>query len=363
MKKSETSTKEPRRSIWKRLQESKAKKFILTTLAFMTICSAASAQSKEKQQKDSTKVKTTLNVGFQNISALSLHIKRDADNKVCYPVEFYNDLMPTFNASVSKNGFYANASAAQLIILKNKDISTLNNKCFIEIGKQFGNGATLYIKSGRDISELASNFINGVATMNLATDAQRVAAFGNLSDVSVLGVKTTKDGKTFTTELGIIAKNGDSYFVFPNPQKASVWNKMVYNMEKDGFKFSISAAASLGESNKMFVSTSTSFDRPSGKYGIAAGANYSFDNKEWNAYVRTSFTAIDDGMTSVAEVAKQGKTCSLLLGFGKNGVQGFVECCVETQKDDNNKTTVSTPSVGVGVSYSFGGSRPVIRSK
>ncbi|MBQ7660261.1 MAG: hypothetical protein IJS26_05980 [Alphaproteobacteria bacterium] len=332
-------------SLKERIKQSKihakVKEFILTTATLMAVCTGVQAQTKEKEQKDDREgFKTEVNVGFSNISALEVQ-----KNKAV----FYNDLMPTLNAGIEKDGFYGNITAAELLVMNNGEWSAMNNKCLLEIGKHFGNDTKLFLKAGREPTEVGSVFFNGVENMKYDTNAKSIPFFGNLNERVVLGVQ--KNGTMI--ELGMVGSYGNGIFIIPNPKQADFWAKVTQSFKNNGWTVTLTAATELGHTNKVLGSVTAT----NGQIGITGGGNYDFNDKGFNAFIRGAYTSINTGLTYVAQGLKKGETYSAQLGVGKNGVQGFV--AVENITPSQNKAPefTSTPTVNFGVSYSFGGSR------
>lgn len=313
----------------------KLQQVFLTFVSLLCVGGAASAQTKDQNDGERSAPQTEVKVGFSNISALELQ----KDKTV-----FYNDIMPTFSANVEKNGFYGNFSAAELFIVNNTDLKTLNNKCLLEIGKHFGPNTKLFLKSGRDVTELGTVFLNGVQNMKYDTE-KTLAMFGNLSERVVLGVQANGT----MIELGMIGGYGQGFFIIPNPNQADFWAKVSQSFTADGWKFVFATATEIGNTNKLFATATAT----NGQIGVTAGGNYNFDSKAFNAFVRGAYTTLDNNMTYIVQGLKKNETYSVMIGAGKKGVQGFigVENITTTQTDTPEFT--STPTVSVGISYNF----------
>lgn len=315
----------------------KFRQVVLTIASFLCVCGAASAQTKDRQENDGDEpVKTEVKVGFSNISALELQ----KDKTI-----FYTDIIPTFSANVEKNGFYGDFSAAELLIANNTDLKTLNNKCLIEIGKYFGPNTKLFLKSGRDVTELGTVFLNGVQNLKYDTE-KNLSIFGNLSERVVLGVQANGT----MIELGMIGGYGQGFFIIPNPNHADFWAKVSQSFTADGWKFVLATATEIGNTNKLFASATAT----NGQIGITGGGNYNFDTKAFNAFVRGAYTTLDNNMTYVVQGLKKDETYSVMIGVGKNGVQGFIGVDNITPTQTDTPEFTSTPTVSAGISYNFG---------
>lgn len=316
----------------------KIRNLALTFMALLCMCGAVSAQTKEEKDDENGKKRET-KVGFNNISALEIQ----KDKTV-----FYNDLMPTFSTDIHQGNFYGNFTAAELLIMKNGDFSTINNKCLFEIGRYFGPDFKFFIKAGRDVTELSTIFLNGVENLKYNTE-QTLALFGNLSERVVLGIQ--KDGTMI--ELGVIGKYGDGIFIIPNPQQADFWAKISQSFQQADWRFVLTATADLGNTNKL----SGAVTATNGHIGITSGGNYSFDTDAFNAYIRGAYNSINTGITYIMQAMKKGETYSIQIGASKKGLQGFMEIdnLTPTQRDTPQFT--STPTVNMGISYSFGGNK------
>ncbi|MDY6359059.1 MAG: hypothetical protein SPL76_06060, partial [Cyanobacteriota bacterium] len=318
----------------------KIKEFVLTTATLMAVCAGASAQTKEKQEKDDKEgVKTEVNVGFSNISALEVQ----KDKAV-----FYNDFFPTVNAGIEKDGLYANMTAGVLVIFSGSDWTAINNKLLFELGKHFGEDVQLSVKAGRTPMEAPNVFFNGVGKVDYYTDSKGVGTFGDGQQGLLLCAKY----KGHEVNLGFSNKLNEGFYFLPNlkdPEMRAFYAKVIESFEKDGFKVSLSAATRLGQNtHKAFASASLKKDN----FGVAVGGNYDFDSKVMNAYVRGAYTSLNSGLTYVLQGLKTGDTYSVHAAAGKNGVQGFV--AVENITPSQNKAPefTSTPTVNFGVSYS-----------
>ena len=256
--------------------------------------------------------------------------------------------MPTFSANAEKNGFYGNFSAAELFIINNTNLSTLNNKCLFEIGKHFGPDTKLFLKSGRDVTELGTVFLNGVTNMKYDTE-KTLAMFGNLSERVVLGVQTHGT----MVELGVIGAYGQGFFIIPNPNQADFWAKISQSFAADGWKFVLATATEIGNTNKLFATATAT----NGQIGITGGGNYNFETKAFNAFVRGAYTTLNNNMTYIIQGLKKNETYSVLVGASKNGVQGFIGVDNITPTQTDNPEFTSTPTVNVGISYNFSKSK------
>lgn len=322
-------------ALWAKLHQ-----VALTIVSLLCLCGKVSAQSNEQQGQDGkAPAKTEVKVGFNNISAFELQKDKTT---------FFNDFMPTFNASIRKDGFYGNVSVAELLIINNTNLSTINNKCLLEIGTHFGPDTKLFLKSGRDVTELGTVFLNGVPNMKYDTE-KTLSIFGNLSEQAVLGIQTSKGT---TIELGIIGAYGEGFFIVPNPNQADFWGKIRQFFVIDGWKFVLSTATEIGNTNKIFA-TATAVNGP---IGITGGGNYNFDTNVFNAFVRGAYTT-SNGMTYILQGLKKNETYSILLGASKNGVQGFIGVDNITTTQTDTPEFISTPTVNVGISYNFSRSK------
>jgi len=315
--------------------QTKIKEAILTIVALVCLSGTASAQTK-KEKSDQKDTKTEVKIGFNNLSVLELQKDKTT---------FYNDFMPTFKAGIKKNNFYGNFTASELIMMNNGDFSVLNNTCLVEIGKYFGPNTKLFLKAGRETTELGTAYLNGVKNMEYDTE-KNVAIFGNLNERMVLGIQ--KNGTLI--ELGLVGTFGQGIFIIPNPQQADFWLKLKHSFEKNGWKISLSTATEIGNISKIFGNITVTNDH----IGVTGGGNYNFNTDTFNAYIRGAYTSVTTGITYITQGLKKGETYSFQIGISKNGIQGFLGIDNITPTQNNTPEFTSTPTVNAGISYSFG---------
>ncbi len=144
------------------LFKAKAKRLLSTVTTFLMFNAALFAGNKEKQDSDSKErasVITETTVSFSNFSALN--VQKDG----CF---FYNDFVPSVNASVEKNGFKGSFAASELVILNNGNWATINNKCLVELSKQLGdNKGELLLILGKEATEVGAMFFEGIPAPNM----------------------------------------------------------------------------------------------------------------------------------------------------------------------------------------------------
>lgn len=318
----------------------------LTAASLLVVCAGASAQNK-KQKKDKESPKTELKVGYSNLSALEIQ----KDKAV-----FYNDLMTTADASIkTKNGFEADAHACVLNIYSNNNWNSINNKMLLEAKKHFGKDAEIGVQVGRSPIQAADVFFNGVAKMDYKTDSKGFATFGDPQQGAFFYVKNKKGSLL----LGCSNRSGEGWYFAPNlkdPDVRAFLMKVNKDFEKDGLRISLSATGRVGEKTKQgFANVAVT----NGKVGVAAGGNYDWNSEISNTYLRGSYKDIENGWTYVAQAIKEDKTLSAQIGVGKNGFQVYT--AVENMNITSQKAPefTSTPTVNVGVSYTFGGGRNI----
>lgn len=333
----------------KRINDSRAcakiKNAILTTATLMAVCFGASAQTKEKQQKDDKEgIKTEVKVSFSNISALE--VQKDK-------ALFYNDFFPKVNIDIQKDGWLASAMASELFIFSNNNWNAVNNNLNFSFGKYIGENTQIYVKAGKFPKQASGAFFNGVGKMDYWTDSKGFAMFGDPQQALLVCAKY----KGHELILGLSNKTNNAYYFLPNmkdPEVRAFFAEINEGFKKDGWTVTLSAAVRMGQSTHQGF---TNVSATNGQIGVAAGGNYDFDSKNLNAYIRGAYTSLESSMTYVVQAIKAGQTYSVQVGAGKNGVQGFVAVENITPTQDKAPEFTSTPTVNFGVSYSFGGSR------
>jgi len=324
--------------------DNKVKNFVLTAITMMTVCSNISAQTTKKPEKDKEGIKTEAKVAYSNLSALK--VQKDG-------TAFYNDFVPTATLSAESGDWFANASAGELVIFSESNWTTINNRLLLEIGRHFGEDTELYIKAGRTPMQAGNVFFNQVGTVEYYTDSQGFGTFGDAQQ----GLFVCLKHKGHELILGSSNQSGDGWYFMPNltdPEVRAFYGMINESFEANGFKVSLSAASRLGKNtHQVFSSVSAT----NGKLGVAAGGNYDFDTNVSNAYIRGSYKSLNSGVTYVVQALKTNQIYTIHLAAGKKGLQGFVEVdnITSTQRDPAKFT--STPTVNVGVSYTFGDGR------
>ena len=285
-------------------------KLILKTL-LLTATTAAFAQEQKVPtiKSDVRSDRLTLTLGAENISALT--IERDK-------TVFYNDLRPNLTArACNGRGDYAQLKAMEVLILEDKNFTPITSKFMLELGKLTGNGGTVIFKAGREKTEGAALFDHALEYYADSRDAYQMA---NSAERLVFGYQ--KNNKFI--ELGIIGKNGDGFFVIPNPKHADFWAKSGLTLlEKSGVKLNMSGAVRLGSKHKQLLSSIGISERS----GFGAGflGNYDFAEKKGNIGLR-AWKDFQRGWRIIAEtVFNQNRDLYIRNGADKGGIQFSVE--------------------------------------
>jgi len=302
--------------------------------------SLASAQSKEKKDRDdSSGVKTEANAILSNITTIEV-----TPNKVVA----YNDVMVGISGNVKMGNTSLSGTMTQLFAYNDGELSTLSNKMMVSLEQQCGQ-ITWSIETGHKPEELEKVFLNGVPIMNYDMDAKSLPAFGNLTNLTVAGFK--KDGTQVFA--GIVSPYKGGFTITADFSDPSFYASVAQTFEKEGWTFSLSSTAEVGNINKVFVNASAH----NKQVGVAAGGNYDFNTKVSNAYARATYTSLKSDMTYVLQVMKKGNTHCFQLGMGKNGVQGFVSAENVSFSKDKGSEFTTTPTVNFGVSYNISTTR------
>ncbi len=285
-------------------------KLILKTL-LLTATTAAFAQEQKVPQtySDVRPDKLTLTLGAENIAALTL--KQDK-------TVFYNDLRPNLTARVQNtHGDYAQLKAMEVLILEDKNFTPITSKFMLELGRLTGNGGVITFKAGREKTEGAALFDHALEYYADSRDAYQMA---NSAERLVFGYQK---GNRFI-ELGIIGKNGDGFFVIPNPKHADFWAKSGLTLlEKSSVKLNMSGAVRFGSKHKQLLSSIGISERS----GFGAGflGNYDFAEKKGNIGLR-AWKDFKNGWQIIAEtIFNQNRDLYIRSGIGKSGMQFSVE--------------------------------------
>lgn len=274
----------------------------------------------------------------------------------------YDDYLRVFaSGKLSKGNTYATLSSAGLNIFTHQGATLLEtdknsytfllNQTIAEVGRNLPNGATLFVKSGREATEFGPNFANGVSTNNYWVYSKGIATYGNLTERAVLGYKTPKGA---IVELGMIANKGDGYIIAPNPKQSDFWIKVGGNLIKNGnIQLSLTGAARIGQTDKVFANATLK----TGSFGITTGANYDINNNVAHAWASAAYKSIEKGFEAFAMVSggnKEGVTASIGVGYlrniGKTSLNPQFHIDVTAQK--NTPATVQ-----IGASVKFGASK------
>jgi hypothetical protein len=285
-------------------------KLILKTLLLTATTAAFAQEQKVPTIKSYVRSdRLTLTLGAENISALT--IERDK-------TVFYNDLRPNLTArACNGRGDYAQLKAMEVLILEDKNFTPITSKFMLELGKLTGNGGTVIFKAGREKTEGAALFDHALEYYADSRDAYQMA---NSAERLVFGYQ--KNNKFI--ELGIIGKNGDGFFVIPNPKHADFWAKSGLTLlEKSGVKLNMSGAVRLGSKHKQLLSSIGISERS----GFGAGflGNYDFAEKKGNIGLR-AWKDFQRGWRLIAEtVFNQNRDLYIRNGADKGGIQFSVE--------------------------------------
>ncbi len=314
------------------LFKAKAKRLLSTVTTFLMFNAALFAGNKEKQDSDSKErasVITETTVSFSNFSALN--VQKDG----CF---FYNDFVPSVNASVEKNGFKGSFAASELVILNNGNWATINNKCLVELSKQLGDDkGELLLILGKEATEVGAMFFGGSPVPNMWLENTGVALFGNGAER--LSLKYRKGDKL--VELGLIGNNGEGFYVIPNPKEADLWAKVSGNIVKnDDFQLKLTAAGRVGNTDKVMGNVTAKTKN----LGVSLGGNYDINNNEIAAFANIAYTTSRD-VQMILNACMANENLGFVFSVGKNGVQAFSEINIP-------KNAPKTASLGV--SYSFG---------
>lgn len=285
-------------------------KLILKTL-ILTATTAAFAQEQKVPQtySDVRPDKLTLTLGAENIAALTL--KQDK-------TVFYNDLRPNLTARVQNtHGDYAQLKAMEVLILEDKNFTPITSKFMLELGRLTGNGGVITFKAGREKTEGAALFDHALEYYADSRDAYQMA---NSAERLVFGYQK---GNRFI-ELGIIGKNGDGFFVIPNPKHADFWAKSGLTLlEKSHVKLNVTGAVRFGNKHKQLLS-SIGISERSG-FGIRMLGNYDFAEKKGNLGLR-AWKDFKNGWKMITEtVFNQNRDLYVRGGADKSGIQFSVE--------------------------------------
>lgn len=285
-------------------------KLILKTL-LLTATTAAFAQEQKVPQdySDVRSDRLTLNIGTENISALTLQ----EDKTV-----FYNDLRPNITARAqNKRGDYAQLKAMEVLILQEQNFTAITSKFMLELGRLLGNGGVITLKAGREKTEGGALFDHALEYYADSRDAYQMA---NSAERMVFGYQ--KDNRFI--ELGVIGKNGEGFYVIPNPNRADFWAKSGLTLlQKSGVKLDMTGAVRYGKKNKMLLS-SIGISERSG-FGTRVTGNYNFTEHKGNLGIR-AWQDFKRGWRVITEtVFNQNRDLYIRGGTGKSGMQFSVE--------------------------------------
>ena len=285
-------------------------KLILKTL-LLTATTAAFAQEQKVPQnyEDVRSDRLTLNIGAENISALTLQ----EDKTV-----FYNDLRPNITARAqNERGDYAQLKAMEVLITEDANFTPITSRFMLELGHLVGNGGTIVFKAGREKTEGGALFDHALEYYADSRDAYQMA---NSAERMVFGYQN--DNRFI--ELGIIGKNGDGFYVIPNPNKADFWAKSGLTLlKKSGLKLDMSAAVRYGQKHRQLLG-SAGISRCS--YGAKILGNYDFAEHQGNLGLR-AWHDFQNGWRAITEaVFNQNRDLYIRGGACKSGMQFSVEC-------------------------------------
>lgn len=278
-------------------------KLILKTL-LLTATTAAFAQEQKVPPvySDVCQDKLTLTIGAQNISALTLQKEKTV---------FYNDLRPNVTACAhNAHGDYAQLKAMEVLILQDKDFTPITSRFMLELGKLTAGGGTIVFKAGREKTEGEALFDHAFEYYADARDAYQLA---NSAERIVFGYQ--KNHRFF--ELGIIGKNGDGFYVIPNPQNSDFWLRTGLTLlQKTG-------TAHYEKDNQQYLIETEEAD--DSDFVANASNNYDFDEGRGNLGVR-AWHDLQKGWQLIAEsVIDQNRDVYVRSGAAKSGVQFSIE--------------------------------------
>ncbi|MBP5215708.1 MAG: hypothetical protein J6039_04035 [Alphaproteobacteria bacterium] len=267
--------------------------FLLATTVIISGGSQSKAQEIESE-KDSTEItakpKQPLKAGvsyvINNMTDLNTQTYdetvQNADGTLSHgqgtTANAYNRGMVALGASLEKDGFYGKLDGSHLLIgnhqggtFLNADQNTMNivnNKLIAELGKNFPNGSSLYIRTGRMPSEFAENFANGVAAHNSLVDQQILSTNANPSVISVIGFKTPQGTEVI---IGFMESRGKDLVLYTtNDFYAKIVTDIV---KKENLKVTIAAAARVGETDNVFSNITLKTPKSGATVGVNAQKN------------------------------------------------------------------------------------------
>ena len=285
-------------------------RLVLKTL-LLTATTAAFAQGQKVPQHNSDvrSDRLTLTLGAENISALTIN----QDKTV-----FYNDLRPNLTArAANARGDYAQLKAMEVLITEDKNFTAITSKFMFELGHLIGNGGTIMFKVGREKTEGAALFDHA---LEYYADSRDAYQFANSAERLIFGYQKANQ----FIELGIIGKNGDGFFVMPNPNHADFWAKSGLTLlEKSGVKLDMSTAVRFGGRHKKLLSSIGISERSGFNFKLLG--NYDIAEKKGNLALR-AWKDFKRGWQIVSEsVFNQNRDFYIRGGAAKSGIQFSVE--------------------------------------
>lgn len=302
-------------------------KLIFKTL-LLTATTAAFAQE-QKPVQDFTDIRSdrlTLDIGAENIAALTLQ----EDKTV-----FYNDLRPNLTARVENaRGDYAQLKAMEVLILQEQNFSSITSKFMLEIGRMLNNGGVIIIKAGREKTEGGALFDHA---LEYYADSRDAYQFANSVQRAVICYQKNNQ----FIELGIVGNNADGFYFIPNPNNADFWCKSGLTLcAKEKLKLTANCAIRYSKKNKMLLS-SIGISERSG-FGAELLGNYDFAEHKGNLGIRT-WKDFKRGWQLITEtVFNQNRDLYLRGGAGKSGMQFSVEYGKPKNKPAHFNLTVAS---------------------
>jgi len=285
-------------------------RFVLKTLLF-TATTAAYAQEQNvgRPNIDTRQDRLTLTIGAENVSALTLN----QDKTV-----FYNDLRPNITARAQNaHGDYAQLKAMEVLILEDKNFTPITSKFMLELGKLTKGGGTIVFKAGREKTEGGQLFDHA---LEYYADSRDAYQFANSTERLVFGYQKNNQ----YIELGIIGKNGEGFYIIPNPSKADFWAKTGLTLlNKTKFRLDMTGAVRYGRKHRQLLSSIGVSERSG--FGAKLLGNYDFIERKGNIGLR-AWQDFKRGWRLISEaVFNQNRDLYIRSGAEKSGVQFSVE--------------------------------------
>lgn len=317
---------------------------LVTLFALSGGASQLQAQNDKGDNDSGSFNKTTIDVGFSNITATEI----TSDGNTI----FFNDFSPSVKINQDLgSGFHAGLDAQYLIITRNDgkpiddaDWQVINSSFLISAGKKLGDKAQLEILGGRT-TDFAEYF---AATPNLgyATET-RATPYLNMRDQLFVRLKA---GDT-KVDVGFVGKPGDnSIMFFPNMENASLYAGFNQDITALGYKIRLGGSVQLGQDGKFEQATgSLSANTEDRTSGITLGAVYNAKNHGIHGIARM-FKEINKDWSIIAQ-GTVGETADRTVFDIDIGAarKKMTQVSMHLQAGRNTPTTV-----GVNVSHRMG---------